>query len=73
MEFNWEEFKASDKIAVHCKTEEEAIDFCKQMHEHGMEWIGGQSYLKYTCYDGYHEETCYEADGTYASLEYCEK
>ena len=48
MEFNWEEFKASDKIAVHCKTEEEAIDFCNQMHEHGMEWNNGESYLDVT-------------------------
>lgn len=37
MRFNWDEFKDTDnKIAVHCKTEEEAKDFCKQMHEKGM-------------------------------------
>ena len=38
--FNWEEFKyKNNKIAVHCKTEEEAKDFCNQMHEHGIgEW-----------------------------------
>ncbi len=37
MRFNWEEFKDADnKIAVHCKTEEEAKDFCKQMNEKGM-------------------------------------
>lgn len=36
-QFNWEEFKdGNNKIAVHCKTEEEAKDFCKQMHEHGL-------------------------------------
>lgn len=35
--FNWDEFKDADnKIAVNCKTEEEAKDFCKRMHEHGM-------------------------------------
>ena len=46
-EFDWEEFKNKlNKIAVHCKTEEEANDFCKQMHEHGMEWRDGTSYLK---------------------------
>ena len=28
-EFNWEEFK-SNKIAVNCKTEDEAIDFLKE-------------------------------------------
>ena len=39
-EFNWSEFKDTNNIiAVHCKTEEEAKDFCKQMHEHGMRWL----------------------------------
>lgn len=32
MKFNWEEFlDINNKIAVHCKTEEEANDFYKQM------------------------------------------
>lgn len=58
--FNWDEFKNKDnKIAVHCKTEEEAKDFCRQMHEHGMKWCSGESYLKETCYTHYEEKTCY--------------
>lgn len=70
MEFNWKEFKANDKTAVHCKTEKEAIDFCKQMHEHGMKWNSGHSYLGKTNWkDDYEEETCYGQDGTYADLE----
>ena len=45
--FNWDEFKNKDnKIVVHCKTEEEAIDFCKQMHKHRMKWCNRKSYLK---------------------------
>lgn len=58
--FNWDEFKNKDnKIAVHCKTEEEAKDFCKQMHEHGMKWCSGESYLKETNYEFCEEEICY--------------
>lgn len=58
--FNWDEFKnIKNKIAVHCKTEEEAKDFCKQMHEHGMKWCSGESYLKETNYESCEEETCY--------------
>lgn len=58
--FNWDEFKDEDnKIAVHCKTEEEAKDFCKRMHEHGMKWCSGESYLKETNYESCEEETCY--------------
>ena len=48
MEFNWEEFISNDKIAVHCATEEQAKDFCKQMHGHGLEWADGESYLTKT-------------------------
>ena len=70
MKFNWEEFLSNDKIAVHCKTEEQAIDFCRQMHEHGLEWIDGQSYLKNTSWETYKEKTAYEADGTFANLQY---
>ena len=58
--FNWDEFKNKyNKIAVHCKTEEEAKDFCKRMHEHGMKWCSGESYLKETNYESCEEETCY--------------
>ena len=39
MEFNWEDFKNSDgKIAVHCKTEEEAEEFIKECYKRGMKW-----------------------------------
>ena len=70
MEFNWEEFISSNKIAVHCSTEEQAKDFCRQMHERGMEWRSGESYLKDTNWEDYEEETCYEGDGTFANLQY---
>lgn len=72
--FNWDEFKNKDnKIAVHCKTEEEAIDFCKQMYKHGMKWNGGFSYLDYTNYRIYREGTCYIAKGEYCFKNYYEK
>ena len=48
MRFNWDEFKDADnKIAVHCKTEEEAKDFCKRMYEHGMKWRDGELFRMY--------------------------
>ena len=72
--FNWDEFKDADnKIAVHCKTEEEAIDFCKQMYKHGMEWASGDSYLSYTHYGVYRDKTCYGGDDGYKSYDYFEK
>lgn len=39
MKFNWEDFKNSNgKIAVHCKTEEEAEEFIKECFKHGIKW-----------------------------------
>ena len=71
--FNWDEFKNKDnEIAVHCKTEEEAKDFCRQMHGQGMKWRNGGSYLKNTNYDMFNERTCYYGDGEYSSLDFAE-
>lgn len=72
--FNWDEFKNKDnEIAVHCKTEEEAKDFCRQMHGQGMKWRNGGSYLKNTNYDMYNERTCYYGDGEYSTRDFAEK
>lgn len=72
--FNWDEFKNKyNKIVVHCKTEEEAKDFCKQMHEHGMKWCNGESYLKNTNYNARNEGTCYYGVGEYSSRVFAEK
>ncbi len=71
--FNWDEFKNKDnKIAVNCKTEEEAKDFCRQMHGQGMKWRNGESYLKNTNYDMHNEGTCYYGDGEWSSLDIAE-
>lgn len=69
---NWEAFKEGEMV-VHCKTEEEAKDFCKQMYKHGMAWASGNSYLSYTHYEEYRDKTCYSGDGGYQSYDYFEK
>ena len=72
--FNWDEFKNKDnRIVVHCKTEGEAKDFCRQMHEHGMKWSNGESYLKNTNYNVRHEGTSYYGSGEYSSRVFAEK
>ena len=71
--FNWNEFKNKyNKIAVYCKTEEEAKDFCKQMHKHRMKWCNGESYLKNTNYMR-NEGTCYYGSGEYSTRDFAEK
>lgn len=72
--FNWDEFKNEEnKIAVHCKTEEEAKDFCERMHEQGMKWCSGESYMEKTNYEEYKGETCYYGSGEYSSRDFAEK
>lgn len=72
--FNWNEFKNKyNKIAVNCKTKEEAKDFCRQMHGQGMKWRNGESYLKNTNYGMCNEGTCYYGDGEWSSLDIAEK
>ena len=69
--FNWNEFKNEEnKIAVHCKTEIEAENFCRKMHEHGMRWCDDESFLKTTEYATHEEETCYSGSGTIGSFTY---
>lgn len=73
MKFSWDEFLNNDEIAIHCKTEEKAIDFCKKMHEHGMKWIDDYSYLSKTRWGEYKGKTCYFSDGTLADINYCKR
>ena len=69
--FNWDEFKNEEnKIAVHCKTEEEAVDFCERMHKQGMKWCTGKSYMEKTKYEEYKGETCYVGFGMFSSYRY---
>lgn len=70
--FNWDEFKEV-KFAVHCKTEEEAKDFCRQMYKHGMVWGSGNSYLSCTHYEKYKDKTCYDGQGVYQSYDHFKK
>lgn len=71
-QFDWEKFK-NENIAVHCKTKEEAEDFCNQMHKHGMKWSSGRDYSKNTCFNVFYNKTCYYGDGEYSGLEYAKK
>ena len=56
---------------IHCETEEQANAICKLMHEAGLEWVDGDSYLSENCYESYKSETCYfTAEGQFCSLDY---
>ncbi len=44
---------------IHCETEEQANTICKLMHEAGLTWYFGDSYLSKNNYDVYNQNTCY--------------
>jgi hypothetical protein len=49
--FNLDDYKG--KFVMHCKTEEEAKDFCRVLHEAGRKWSSGDSYLEETYWGRY--------------------
>ena len=56
---------------VHCRTEEEAERICKLMHEAGMKWRSGESYINITHYNECKSGMCYNVkNGTYCDEEY---
>lgn len=60
MEFNWEEFKSSNsKIAVHCKTEEEAKDFLTLCNKNKVKYLNDDIA---TYFDIFKSETVYAID-----------
>ena len=59
---------------IHCETEEQAKAICKLMHEAGLKWKGGESYLHLTNYYTHTTETCYfPIDGQYDELYYAKQ
>lgn len=58
-------------VCMHCKTRQEAEDFCREMEKAGLTWSSGNSYLSWSCFDPYKEQTCYCFNkGTYDSTVY---
>jgi len=43
--FDFDYYK-DQKVVVHCDTEEKANIFCRLMHQNGMRWGSGSSYLE---------------------------
>ena len=57
MKFNINDYKG--KYVMHCKTEEEAMDFCKYMHSIGRKWNRGESYLDVTYWGAHRDDIVY--------------
>ena len=57
MKFNIEDYKGN--YVMHCKTEEEAKDFCGYLDSINMKWISGLSYEDNTKWDVHKQDTYY--------------
>lgn len=65
--FNIDDYKG--KYVMHCKTEEEALDFCNYLHSIGKKWCDSKEYTNHTSWDIFTQETCYNFNkGTYGSV-----
>jgi len=68
-EFKKEFLDKNNKVAVHCKTEAKAKAFCAWMHDQGLTWCTGYSYLRVdNNFELYFEETCYSNHGEYSPI-----
>ena len=64
MKFNIDDYKG--KYVMHCKTQEEARDFCEYLDKIGRCWCSGKSYLHHTNWLDYQSDTVYYFNmGTY--------
>lgn len=67
MKFNIDDYKG--KYVMHCKTEEEARDFCNHLHNMGKRWTSGRNYLGDTLWNHHREHTGYNFNsGTYSNV-----
>ena len=76
MKFSINEYKDGKdyKFAMHCKTSEEALDFCKYLHSTGRRWISNESYISSCNWSLYEENTLYYFNqGAYGSIKRAHK
>lgn len=65
--FDFDAWKGKN-VCMHCKTKEEAEDFCHEMAKAGLRWNNGISYLSWNNFEAYGEQICYRFNkGTYNS------
>ena len=55
--FKFEDYQIN--CVMHCKTKEEAIEFCKLMHEDGRTWTSKESYVEENYWETHKQRTCY--------------
>lgn len=63
-------WNSNEKLAIHCKTKEQAKKFCKASRKLGYKWCDKRSYVMHNNWKTYKEETCYCNNFKYSDLSY---
>lgn len=63
-------WNSKEKLAIHCKTEEQANKLLTAFDKMGERWASGSSYLKVNCWNGYEEDTCYSNNNRYTFINF---
>ena len=72
MEFNISNYPG--KYVMHCKTKEEAEDFCNHLDSVGKTWRLGDRYLNNTRFETFKEKTAYDFhQGTWTEVDFYKK
>ena len=59
-------------VAIHCKTDKEAIECCNLADKLGLKWLSGDSFLSFNPWEDFGQETCYNfSEGTYCDKDCC--
>lgn len=58
------------KIAIHCKTEEEANELLKAFDKFGEKWCSEESYLEHNYWNKNKENTCYDNMNRFSFIKY---
>lgn len=65
------EFWNSKKsLAIHCKTETEAIKLLEEFDKFGKRWFSHDQYTSYTCWERYRKNSCYDNINQYSTINY---
>lgn len=68
------EFWNSKKnLAIHCDTKEKAKQLLKAFDKMGKKWSAGASYLEYIYWNSYKQNTCYNNNNGYCSIDWCKE
>lgn len=66
-------WNSKKKLAIHCDTKEKAKQLLKAFDKMGKTWSAGASYLEYIYWNSYKQNTCYNNNNGYCSIDWCKE